>query len=241
MACRCDGNGGSPFGYTGEQTDDTGLVFLRARYYDSATGRFTQRDLWNGNQQLPFTLHVYVYALANPVNLSDPSGQSPSCGGPRCFIIYLTGVGNKINEQGQPPSLDRLEQKLGAKVIRDINPYQFPGNVNNNIEVWLAAHFTSAGKIRLAQDIDRRLDAEKVGPQDEVNIIGWSGGAQMAVGSASQMQKHISNAVLLGGVFMADEGLANIGSVYDLFGENDNMRSVNIPIPFADTRPTRVG
>jgi RHS repeat-associated protein len=40
-------DGGSPFGYTGEWWDaGMGLVFLRARYYDPAVGRFITRDSW---------------------------------------------------------------------------------------------------------------------------------------------------------------------------------------------------
>jgi RHS repeat-associated protein len=62
--------------YTGEQTDlDTGLVYLRARWYDSATGRFTTRDPFPGFAALPQTLHPYVYVNNNPVNLTDPSGK----------------------------------------------------------------------------------------------------------------------------------------------------------------------
>jgi RHS repeat-associated protein len=55
--------------YTGEQTDaSTGLEYLRARYYDSATGRFLSLDpLGDG----------YDYAYDNPVMFTDPSGLSP--------------------------------------------------------------------------------------------------------------------------------------------------------------------
>ncbi|MCK6629794.1 MAG: hypothetical protein L6R45_32040 [Anaerolineae bacterium] len=37
------GGGQSVFGYTGEQTDPTGLVFLRARYYNPLTPPGTSR------------------------------------------------------------------------------------------------------------------------------------------------------------------------------------------------------
>jgi len=33
-----------PFQYTGEERDESGLVFLRARTYDPDSGRFLQRD-----------------------------------------------------------------------------------------------------------------------------------------------------------------------------------------------------
>ena len=215
-----DGNGGSPFGYTGEQTDSTGLVFLRARYMQPTLGIFLSRDQWDGDQRLPFTLHVYVYALADPVNRLDPSGLA-ACK-PRCFIFYLTGVGNNLQEAGQPRFLDRLKEKLGAEVI-PINPH--PDSPPPPLQVLSAAYSTSKGEKDLARNIDQRLQDEKVQPLDEVNLIGWSGGAQMAVGSASQMQRHLSNIVLLGGAFRADEGLVNVGTVYDLLGDRDDVRS----------------
>ncbi len=61
--------GSSPneFTFTGEQVDATGLQYLRARYYDAATGRFVSRD------PLPFTQR-YAYAGDNPVTRTDPSG-----------------------------------------------------------------------------------------------------------------------------------------------------------------------
>jgi RHS repeat-associated protein len=71
-----EGQRPSALQYTGEQKDvDTGLVYLRARWYDSATGRFTTRDPFPGFADVPQTLHPYIYALNNPVNLTDPSGE----------------------------------------------------------------------------------------------------------------------------------------------------------------------
>jgi RHS repeat-associated protein len=63
------GNGGQPFGYTGEMWDSyINLAFLRARYYDGRTGRFTQQDP-SGLER-----NLYVYASANSVNRTDPLG-----------------------------------------------------------------------------------------------------------------------------------------------------------------------
>ncbi len=36
------------YGYTGEFTDASGMVYLRARYYSPAQGRFVSRDVWEG-------------------------------------------------------------------------------------------------------------------------------------------------------------------------------------------------
>jgi RHS repeat-associated protein len=62
--------------YRGEQYDpDLGLYYLRARYYNPATGRFLSRDPLDGNAVDPRTLHKYLYVGGNPVNLIDPTGQ----------------------------------------------------------------------------------------------------------------------------------------------------------------------
>ena len=44
------------FGYTGELTDGTRLINLRARYYDPSTGQFLTKDSWGGDNRMPATL-----------------------------------------------------------------------------------------------------------------------------------------------------------------------------------------
>lgn len=70
------GSSDNAYRYTGEQYD-SGLdqYYLRARYYDQGVGRFTQMDTWMGRSQDPITLHKYLYANADPVLGTDPSGQ----------------------------------------------------------------------------------------------------------------------------------------------------------------------
>ena len=61
--------------YCGEQFDEsTGLYYLRARYMDTSTGRFISQDSYAGSISDPVSLHKYLYANADPVNNSDPSG-----------------------------------------------------------------------------------------------------------------------------------------------------------------------
>ena len=63
--------------YRGEQYDaDLGLYYLRARYYNPATGRFVNRDPEDGIPTDPKTLHKYEYAGGDPVNLADPTGRA---------------------------------------------------------------------------------------------------------------------------------------------------------------------
>jgi RHS repeat-associated protein len=62
--------------YTGEQFDGSlGNYYLRARYYDPNSGRFTQMDTWMGRDSDPVTLHKYLYANGDSANNIDPSGN----------------------------------------------------------------------------------------------------------------------------------------------------------------------
>lgn len=64
------GTATTALGFAGQYTDaETGFQYLRARYYDPATGQFVSRDPIAAQ-----TREVYGYASNNPLNLSDPSG-----------------------------------------------------------------------------------------------------------------------------------------------------------------------
>ena len=70
----------NPFRFVGEQgvmAEGNGLEFMRARFYDPTTGRFTGSDpLGLGGNDF----NLYRYALNNPVSLVDPGGEKFSCG-----------------------------------------------------------------------------------------------------------------------------------------------------------------
>jgi RHS repeat-associated protein len=63
----------TPLGYDGQYTDsDTGLIYLRARYYDPGTGQFISND-----PQVMETRAPYTYASDNPLSMGDPTGLTP--------------------------------------------------------------------------------------------------------------------------------------------------------------------
>ena len=62
------------YGFKGEEKDETGLNYLRARYMDPSTGTFTSMDTYGGSLSDPMSLHKYLFANSNPVKYSDPSG-----------------------------------------------------------------------------------------------------------------------------------------------------------------------
>ena len=62
-------------GYLGELTDpDTGMVFLRARWYSPSMMRFIEPDPADAVVDDTRTLNRYVYSLDDPVNHFDPTG-----------------------------------------------------------------------------------------------------------------------------------------------------------------------
>ncbi len=66
----------NPFQYTARENDGTGLYYYRARYYSPEMQRFISEDplrLGGGD------INYFAYVQNNPINLTDPTGNKPSC------------------------------------------------------------------------------------------------------------------------------------------------------------------
>ncbi|OMD48446.1 hypothetical protein BSK56_11780 [Paenibacillus borealis] len=64
------------FKYAGEIYDaETGLYYLRARYYDPSIGRFLNEDTVEGQIDNPLSLNLYTYVSNNPLIYTDPTMQ----------------------------------------------------------------------------------------------------------------------------------------------------------------------
>jgi len=100
------GSGTSIYGWDGEQRDNTGMVFLRARYYSSYLNQWIQPDPIIGQFTNPQTLNRYSYVNNNPINYTDPSGETaclPSSAGDR--------------RECQPPRTDKYSEKTPPRNI----------------------------------------------------------------------------------------------------------------------------
>ena len=95
---------GNPFAYNGEARDDTGLDYLRARYYDSQGGTFLTEDNYPGEDTDPLSQNLYSYVQNNPVNYTDPSGHR---------MVWMGGEG----EPSRPRSINTRLQRFYQQSI----------------------------------------------------------------------------------------------------------------------------
>jgi RHS repeat-associated protein len=65
--------------FTGQYTDDTGLMYFNARYYNPLTGRFASADTVVPQLENPQAWNRYGYVFNNPLKYNDPSGHCPWC------------------------------------------------------------------------------------------------------------------------------------------------------------------
>ncbi len=64
-------------GRYGVVTDENGLYYMRARYYNVDIKRFINQDVVEGSIATSPSLNQYAYCQGNPVKLTDPFGLSP--------------------------------------------------------------------------------------------------------------------------------------------------------------------
>ncbi|ANK91388.1 MULTISPECIES: RHS repeat-associated core domain-containing protein [Rhizobium] len=94
--------------YIGERFDpETGLMYLNARYYDPAFGRFISPDDWDPTKEGVGT-NRYSYSENDPVNKSDPNGhmgaapgRGRSADGPEALLNMLEAAANFVEFIGE--------------------------------------------------------------------------------------------------------------------------------------------
>jgi RHS repeat-associated protein len=173
-----------PLGYTGQYTDpETGLQYLRARYYDPATATFLSRDPLNA-----MTREAYGYVGGNPLNATDPSGMCGFLGDGPC-----TPGGVKDDAKKR---LDDLKEK--AKEANDVALRIWNHTWENDWGTAFAGSVNvSYGYFRVVLGASAIIGAPACGPLVALCVgagiysVG-TGGARMYRG-VRQLQKYNSN------------------------------------------------
>jgi RHS repeat-associated protein len=86
----------SALGFTGELSDATGLINLRARLYDPATGAFTQTDPLRPGAPGVVGYNPYAYVGSNPVTWTDPSGLELAAGAIQYRYVSLAAAASLV-------------------------------------------------------------------------------------------------------------------------------------------------
>ncbi len=133
---RKEGDTENDFLYTGEQYNaNTGLYYLRARYMNPSTGTFISMDSYQGSLYDPVSLHKYLYANANPVKYTDPTGY---------FSLAECSVANSIQSElnsYQTVWLMNVYRSLVSSLIATVAIYNATIIINNVIDKMVADGF----------------------------------------------------------------------------------------------------
>ena len=225
-----------PFGYCGEYTDaESGLIYLRNRYYDPSIGRFITED------PIRDGLNWYVYCENNPIKYVDPLGLAVTMWDKQ--NLYKEDL-KKIRENDQIWHNGTNEQKKKAQEssynIRKkyLNPNQklldngyVVEKISNNITITTAITST---KVNVTVDMVRTykeeytyVSLEKV----EVNVSPSSGfwieKMSISSGQSGLLSKRNTEVADVKGVnytFLPNWGeVVDDGGVYTLIGTNINL------------------
>ena len=97
----------NPLRYRGYYYDtETGLYYLKSRYYDPEVDRFINPDAYASTGQGILGTNMFTYCRNNPVNLSDPTGTSAAAIISLALLAIataLSGCGSQPRENGFIP------------------------------------------------------------------------------------------------------------------------------------------
>jgi len=136
----------NPFQYTARESDpETGLYYYRARYYDSAMGRFLSEDPIDFDGGMNF----YVYVGNNPVIYFDPDGMQQQGANPNTFTYGEAGSFAVINagppqNLSAPAGLGDLKASIGAVCNKKNCVYSQPPPGANPIDTAAWNNISSA-------------------------------------------------------------------------------------------------
>jgi RHS repeat-associated protein len=91
---------GNAFQYAGSEADDSGLVYMRARYHSPGFGRFVSEDPIREDGGL----NGYAYVGGDPVDYNNPLGLAPGNSGERGWSGGAGGTNNPAKHWKDDPT-----------------------------------------------------------------------------------------------------------------------------------------
>ncbi len=180
----------NPYRYRGYYYDEEiGLYYLQSRYYNPCVGRFVNEDEEINSSIL--SLNLITYCENNSVFRIDPDGRR---------TYFINGINNK-SSTGVPKYATDFTKKLknlGIKDVRTIGIYRNVGIVEGVGKVVLEMFNVDVYTNEVTKLITRELKSKALAKGEQLNLIGYSGGGQIAMNVMKKMKGKITNVVLIG-------------------------------------------
>jgi RHS repeat-associated protein len=165
--------------YTGREDDGTGLMYYRARYYDSSVGRFISEDPLGYAAGVNF----YAYVGNNPVNANDPLGLDPYTSRYDTWDLAALGAAGTI---AQIPAARSVEYggMLYQNPVRipEWRTYSYTNMVTQNNRNGVVIDFDSVLKgATIARDVSPRpIHSHPFGVEDSFSPLDLSDAKKLA-------------------------------------------------------------
>lgn len=139
-------------GYTGHVNDpDIGLVYMQARYYDPAVGRFLSVDPAGMGKENVFSFNRYDYVNNNPVTNIDPYGTtctSSVTGSYNCTVDdnagKFTAAQLKAVNKAYTAAVNALEAHSGQTVTVKVDGKSFQANAGQVARALIGAKIVTS-------------------------------------------------------------------------------------------------
>jgi RHS repeat-associated protein len=139
----------TPLGFAGQYTDaQSGLIYMRARMYDPATGQFLTRDPLEMLSGQP-----YAYAFDNPVNATDPSGRFATTAAGCAIGEVADPAGGCVAGAAAATAATAAAAAAGAALGSLTSDHEVLGNLT--ISKGLTAQLAEANKERSESDSEK--------------------------------------------------------------------------------------
>lgn len=125
-------------------TDDNGLYYMRARYYNPDIKRFINQDILTGSIGNSASLNRYSYVEGNPVSYTDPFGLSPYKNALNRLYTGINMVKNIVSNLMSPENRSMLFHTVLNIMGCIPGPMGFWANVANSVMYFMEDKTTEA-------------------------------------------------------------------------------------------------
>ena len=152
----------SIFGFTGQQTDPTGLSYLRTRYYNPTTGSFMSPDVVQPNASGTQGYDRYSYVSNNPTTATDRTGQ------------FADTAAIEINDTRSVPALTALEVEIAYVILLVVAALEV-----TSLECEVGLPPCGATSLPRSDTVDKPIDEPR--PPTEEQKFDWREAARRAI------------------------------------------------------------